>query len=276
MTEKERYALALTLLADELAERVVQKLVERQKRALVVFTGSDMGARSALHSLEGLREEGFTYRALMTRSAAAILGTDPVRAALAPEELWVETPGQSPEVLTTRYDTILVPTLTVNTAAHVANCMADTPAAAIVLDGLMKGKNVVIAVDGACPDAPERARRGFRMTQPLKAALRGNLEKLQAYGARMTTSDRLREDALRAIHSFLPGGQAPAEPSGPEPSSGSGHPTIRPAMTGKVLSVKAVNTAPQGAVIIAPKGTIVTALASDEARRRGVTIRIEP
>ena len=72
MTEKERYALALTLLADELAERVVQKLVERQKRALVVFTGSDMGARSALHSLEGLREEGFTSRALMTRSAAAI------------------------------------------------------------------------------------------------------------------------------------------------------------------------------------------------------------
>ena len=113
------------------------------------------------------------------------------------------------------------------------------------------------------------------MTQPLKAALRGNLEKLQAYGARMTTSDRLQEDALRAIHSFLPGGQVPAEPSGPEPSSGSGHPTIRPAMTGKVLSVKAVNTAPQGAVIIAPKGTIVTALASDEARRRGVTIRFE-
>lgn len=271
MTEKERYALALTLLADELAERVVQKLVERQKRALVVFTGSDMGARSALDRLRELREEGFTYRALMTRSAAAILGTDPVRAALAPEELWVETPGQSPEVLTTRYDTILVPTLTVNTAAHVANCMADTPAAAIVLDGLMKGKNVVIAVDGACPDAPERARRGFRMTQPLKAVLRSNLEKLQAYGARMTTSDRLREDALRAIHSFLPAGQVTAEPS-----SGSGRATIRPAMTGKVLSVKAVNTAPQGAVIIAPKGTIVTALASDEARRRGVTIQIEP
>ena len=46
-------------------------------------------------------------------------------------------------------------------------------------------------------------------------------------------------------------------------------------MTGRILSVKALNTAPQGAVIVVPKGTIVTALASDEARRRGVTIQIE-
>ena len=46
-------------------------------------------------------------------------------------------------------------------------------------------------------------------------------------------------------------------------------------MTGKVFSVKAVNTAPRGAVILVPKGTIVTALASDEARRLGVTIQIE-
>ena len=42
MTEKERYAIAESVLASELAERVVQKLLERQKRALVVYTGSNM------------------------------------------------------------------------------------------------------------------------------------------------------------------------------------------------------------------------------------------
>ena len=46
-------------------------------------------------------------------------------------------------------------------------------------------------------------------------------------------------------------------------------------MTGRILGVKAVNTAPRGAVVVVPKGTIVTALAADEARIRGVAIQIE-
>ena len=283
LTEQERHALAVELLASELAERVVQKLVERQKRALVVFTGSDMGIKPALECLKELRGEGFTYKVLMTRSAAAILGTQGIQEQLKPEELWVEVPGQSPEALSTRYDTVLVPTLTVNTAAHVANCMADTPAAALILDALMKGKNVVVSVDGACPDNPERARRGFRMTGPMKDALRGNLEKIQAFGGQMTNSEHLCKTALKAVHSFLPV-QAASKPAAPVKAPASGGVSvsvpqegqvIRPAMTGRILSVKAVNTAPRGAVIVVPKGTIVTALASDEARRLGITIRVE-
>lgn len=261
----------MALLADELAERVVRKLADLQKKALVVFTGSNMGVEPALEGLRELRGEGFTYKVLMTRSAAAILGAEAVRAALEPEELWVEAPGESPEALTTKYHTVLVPTLTVNTAAHVAHCMADTPAAAIILDGLMKGKNVVMAVDGACPDNPERARRGFRMAPAMKDALRGNLEKLQGYGGRMVNSDGLYKAAMKAIHSFL--GAKPAAKA--QSCAAQGGSVIRPAMTGKILSVKAVNTAPRGAVIAVPKGTIVTALASDEARRRGVAIQIE-
>ena len=64
----------------------------------------------------------------------------------------------------------------------------------------------------------------------------------------------------------------PAKGQGPAAQGGS---VIRPALAGRILSVKAVNTAPRGAAIAVPKGTIVTALASDEARRRGVTIRFE-
>ena len=121
----------------------------------------------------------------------------------------------------------------------------------MILSGLLKGKNVVVAVDGACPDNPMRAKLGYHMTPALRDALHGNLEKLQAYGARLTAA----EDMAKAVRKAVT--------------------VIRPAMTGRVLSVKALNTAPRGAVIVVPKGAIVTALASDEARRRGVTIQIE-
>ena len=142
-------------MADEafveiLAQRVVEKLLARQKQALVVYTGSNIGEAAALEAMGRLRGEGFTFRVLLSRGASGLLDVERLRSVLEPEKLWVETP----EALTARYDTILVPAMTVHTAAHVAACMADTPASAVILDGLMRGKNVVVNIDGCCP-APE-------------------------------------------------------------------------------------------------------------------------
>ena len=267
----------MTLLADELAERVVRKLIDRQKRALVIVTGAAIGVPAALEQLKALRSEGFTYHVLMTRSAMYVTGEEAVRAALEPEKLWVESADQPPEKVAAGFQTILVPALTVNTAAHLANCMSDTPAAAMILSGLLKGKNVVVAVDGACPDNPMRAKLGYHMTRPMRDALHENLEKLQAYGARLTAAEDMAKAVRRAVTSFLPAKAAekpaaPVKAQSPETRSGN---VIRPAMTGRILGVKAVNTAPRGAVVVVPKGTIVTALAADEARIRGVAIQIE-
>ena len=87
----------MALLADELAERVVRKLIDRQKKALVIVTGAAIGVPTALEKLKELRGEGFTYHVLMTRSAMYVTGEEAVRAALAPEQLWVESADAPPE-----------------------------------------------------------------------------------------------------------------------------------------------------------------------------------
>jgi len=130
-------------MADEafveiLAQRVVEKLLARQKQALVVYTGSNIGEAAALEAMGRLRGEGFTFRVLLSRGASGLLDVERLRSVLEPEKLWVEAPEETPEALTARYDTILVPAMTVHTAAHVAACMADTPASAVILDGLMR------------------------------------------------------------------------------------------------------------------------------------------
>ena len=165
-------------MADEafvqiLAQRVVEKLLARQKQALVVYTGSNIGEAAALEAMGRLRGEGFTFRVLLSRGASGLLDVERLRSVLEPEKLWVEAPEETPEALTARYDTILVPAMTVHTAAHVAACMADTPASAVILDGLMRGKNVVVNIDGCCPDHAERLKRGFHMAEPLKQAIEG-------------------------------------------------------------------------------------------------------
>lgn len=273
LTEQEQQ-YAYKFIAQMLAERVVQKLLERQKQALVVYTGSNMGIAPGLECLRTLRQkEGFTYRVLLTRSAAGLLDVSAIRSALEPEELWVETPEYSPEVLTAKYDTILVPALTVNTAAHVAACMADTAAAAIILDGLMRGKNVVVAVDGCCPDNPERIRRGFHMTEILKGKLRENKEALKGYGAWLTTSDKLDETALKAVMSF--GRTEPKVQKKGEHKSAANVGVFHAKLEGRVFSGTHIKSYPDHATIIVPKRTIVTQLVSDEARRRGIRIEFE-
>lgn len=280
MKEREQYIRGM--IARMLAERVVEKLLERQKQALVVYTGSNMGIEAGLKCLRTLRrEEGFTYRVLLTRSAAGMLDAAAICEALEPVEMWTETPGDSPEALTARYDTILVPALTVNTAAHVAGCMADTPAAAIILDGLMRGKNVVAAVDGCCPDNPERIRRGFHMTEALKKKLRENKDALRAFGAVLTTSDRLGEAALKAVTSFVAKpafGKTKGQDSGEvnrrtEAKTAAG--IFRASMEGRVFSGKHVRVYPDHSTILVPPRTIITQLASDEARGRDIRIEIE-
>lgn len=278
MTEQEQSIHSI--VAQVLAERVVQKLLERQKQALVVYTGSNMGIEPGLKCLQKLhQEDGFTFRVLLTRSAAELLDTSAICSALEPEEFWVEKPTDSPEALTARYDTILVPALTVNTAAHVAACMADTPAAAIILDGLMREKNVVVAVDGCCPDNPERMKRGFCMTEALKRKLRENKNALKDFGAWLTTSEQLQEAAKKAIMSFASGFHS----GKPEPNKqveskqeqriGAG--TFRAELEGRVFSGKHIKSYPDHATIIVPKRTIITQLVSDEARRRDIRIEIE-
>ncbi len=259
-------------MADEafvqiLAQRVVEKLLARQKQALVVYTGSNIGEAAALEAMGRLRGEGFTFRVLLSRGASGLLDVERLRSVLEPEKLWVEAPEETPEALTARYDTILVPAMTVHTAAHVAACMADTPASAVILDGLMRGKNVVVNIDGCCPDHAERLKRGFHMAEPLKQALRNNLETLRSFGA------RLYDRTLRAVGGVQARTAAPAARPEAEPRKQEGSGQLR--LEGRVLSGRHVQGCPPHSTLWVPRETLITQLAADEARRRDICIRKE-
>ena len=259
-------------MADEafveiLAQRVVEKLLARQKQALVVYTGSNIGEAAALEAMSRLRGEGFTFRVLLSRGASGLLDVERLRSVLEPEKLWVETPEETPEALTARYDTILVPAMTVHTAAHVAACMADTPASAVILDGLM------VNIDGCCPDPAERLKRGFHMTEPLKQALRNNLETLRSFGARLTTSGGLYDKTLWAVGGPQTRTAALAARQEAEFRKPEGPARVR--LEGRVLSGRHVQGCPPHSTLWVPRETLITQLAADEARRRDICIRKE-
>ncbi len=259
VTEQSVRDIVLASLAEEIARRVAEKLLARQKKALVVYTGSLLSFDAALDSLVRLRQEGFTYHVLLTTNAARILDTGRIEAALAPETLAIGESDRPPELYAAPFDTILVPALTAHTAARLAACMADTAAARVILNSMMRGKNVVVSVDGCCPDNEERAQKGYRMTEALKARLRENLETIRSYGATLARAKSFDRATLRAIAPSW--AQSPSRPAKPSYRH-----------EGKVLSRTDVAAlAPQSVLAVAP-GCVITQLARDLAAERGIAI----
>lgn len=54
------------LLIERVVEEVWKRLQERQRRALVLFTGGTIGVEDALSSLAILQEQGWSFTAVVT------------------------------------------------------------------------------------------------------------------------------------------------------------------------------------------------------------------
>lgn len=252
-------------IIEYIAEMTVKKILEHQKKAVVVFTGSNINFDQALDSVKSLLDDGFTFKVIISNNACKILDEKKIIDALRPEVVWRGAADTTPEALTKMYDTFIVPTMTVNTTAHVVNCMADNPTSAIILDGLMRGKNVIVNIDGCCPDNPERPKRGFNFTPALRDRLHDNLEILRSYGARLATSTTIAEKVRKALGlSFKTSDGEAAQKARPNVVSTSSH----------VVSVKDLFGCVSGGTLKVEKGALITQLAKEEAARRGITISI--
>ena len=274
MTEETLRSVIVEAIGGEIARRVSAKLIALQKKALVVCTGSTMGFNEWLVSLQQLEQEGFTFDLYLSYSAAQILKVSTIRSAVSFGKVWLGESEQPPEILAAPYYTILVPAMTVNTAAKLANCISDTNASRIISNSMMKGKNVIVAVDGCCPDNEERAIKGYRMTEPLKAQLRQNLVRMQEFGAVLTTAAKISSKTLQVIGAtdaaVPPAPCAALSQTKPEPPRQAAPSAAR--TDRKVLGRGDVIQLPEGSVLRVPRSCQITQLARDIIQVRRIQV----
>ncbi|MFV0518182.1 MAG: flavoprotein [Aminipila sp.] len=205
MSRKNLENIICEVLISYIAERVVEKIAMHNKKVLVVFTGSLINFDEAMESLKKLKEDGFAFELFFSESAQSLLDLSKIKEILQPKEIYQDSMGL-PEQLAKSFETVLVPTMTINTASKIANCMADTPASRLILSSIMRGKNVIIGIDGCCPDNKERVAKGYKMKEPLKAQLRENMKKMASYGAYLTTLENLFDNTKKKVLSTEPKG----------------------------------------------------------------------
>lgn len=256
------------VLIDQIVAQVVARVRARliagapRRQVLALFSGASTGYVVGMETLRLLTDAGHPVTVGMTASALHVIGEDKVRAAgvagiIGPDQ-WVNTPG-----LVRSTDLVLMPTLSMNTAAHLALGLMDSLFSTLVLGALLAGKPVVAVRDGADPNGNgglvfSDSRGG---APALRRTMLGHLDTLSDFGIQLVRESEFVPAVIRAIQ-----GETPTA----RPPEGSGSVSFNGRHA--VITDGELAGAQQGSVVRLPAGARLTPLAHDTAQRRGLQL----
>lgn len=259
------------VVARAVAAEVLRRYNARSISTTAFLTGALLDIRFVMDALCNLQGNGFDIRAVLSKSAERLIGVDAVKDVLSCDEVYPEDHASS--AVWDTAELILIPTLTVNTAAKVAQCICDSVIPDAISKSLMTGKLVIAAVEGSCPECKQRMEKYAGKIPPsYAAALTRNLGMMREYGVVLTSAKNFeRQVRITAVEKLRSLGGAEAscalQPSVPKPV------VRRVSVTGKriVGIADLMNMSPGGSVSIG-SNAIVTQLAADYAGSHGITI----
>lgn len=289
MTKNELQETLMSVIAEYIADEVLRRYAAHCKTALVLYSGAMLGFQDAIDNLKELREQGWKFTIVMSESAAEIIPRERLEKELTPEAIVTEGNPANYRKLVSDNNFVLIPSLTINTAAKVVSCINDNLLTRIISRAMIVGKPIIASIDGCCPDSEARARMGFHVTEAYKVKMRSNLESLRSYGMTLTTSKNLAHKANKVFSSKYSFSN--------DHSSGATATTTQVKLeSSKTQGVKKESTKVQGqtvklnkniisksdivinqqySTIVVDRKALVTALAKDEAYKRGIKITVE-
>lgn len=254
------------VFARAIIKEVFRRYNARPITATALFTGALLDIRFVMDALRNLQGNGFNISAVLSRSAGRIIGVDEVKDVLQSDKVYLEDQAGSDVWATS--ELILVPTLTVNTAAKVAHCISDTVIADAISKSLMMGKLVIATVEGCCANSKQRMEKyAGKIPAAYAGALSRNLQTIKEYGVVLTSARNFEQKVcLTAFEKLRSLGQAVAEDA-PRPAL-----YTESAARKKIIGLADLMNTPSGGRITVGKDAIVTQLAGDHAARYGISI----
>ncbi|MBE5956655.1 MAG: hypothetical protein E7253_09390 [Lachnospiraceae bacterium] len=266
----------ISVVSDYVVQEVVKRYLAQRKKALVLFSGALIGIQEAYDNLNQLKEDGWSLTVVMSASAKEIISVETIKEKIGPDAIYAEGDPVAYRKLVDECNYVIIPTLTINTTAKVANAINDNLLTNIIYRSMSVGKPIVAAIDGCCPDNEVRNKMGFKVTEAYKAKLRSNLEAMQSYGIVLTSAKNL----FKKVNKVLAGSVSFSNVRKAEPKAEAkaGKAAAKPLTGGavrldkNVISRNDILLNRQYKTIIVGKRANVTALAQDEAFRYGITI----
>ena len=274
-------------IIDYIVEKVVEKIINRSKRGLILFTGATIGYSQSIESINKLKRDGWEFDVVMSKSAQEVITVDSVKKAIGISNIITNENGSVIKELLQRNNVIVIPTLTINSAAKIANCISDTLVTNIVSKALISGKPIVASINGCCPDNKERREiYGDNLSDFHKKRLSNNLEILRSYNIKLSSSEKLYKNVNKILlksfnlyksnkfinEVYVSNGDKVVS-SNAEPKTVDDISSIR--LNKKILSRKDIWDNKKFSTIFVKQNTLITDLARDEAQRLNITLTKE-
>lgn len=284
----------MSTIVEYISDQIVLRYMDACKKATVLFSGALIGYADAVKSLNELKRDGWKLTVVMSKAADEVLTKERIQNDIGPDAIYVEGAPVNGRQIVDDNQFVIIPSLTINTAAKVANCISDNLLTNMISRAMATGKPIVAAVDGCCPDNEVRAKIGFKVTEAYKVRMRNNLEEIQSYGIHLTVAHNLCEKVNKVYTASFdfPAPDKETKPA-PEPKPTPG-PRPDPKKPGrgpkpacscnvnmidssiklekKVIGRIDIAKNARYKTIVVGSDALITGLASDEACSRGITI----
>ncbi|MCB0213217.1 MAG: hypothetical protein KDJ52_27995 [Anaerolineae bacterium] len=261
------------LIIAEIVKQVIAELRQNapSQHVLTLFSGASTGFVVGMEAIKRMTAQGHRVTVVFTPSAVNIITEEHARNAGATEivmpDQWVDAPG-----LTWNTDLVLMPTLSINTAARLALGLMDNLITTLIMGSILGGKPVIAIRDGADPygKGGEIFNAQDGVATVLKDKMKHNLESLATFGIELvdepdflaTVEARLLGVHLETQQHSTPAGPQPQQSQQPKPVSISALSGGTPFVTQNDL----LTLAP-GSSITVPPGARFTPLAQDTIRQ---------
>ncbi len=231
------------------------------RQVLILFSGASTGFVAVMDAIKLLTGQGHRVTVFFTPSAVKIITPEHAQKAGATNiilpEMWVDAPS-----LARNTDLVLVPTLSMNTAARLAQGLMDTLMSTLIMGALLAGKPVLAIKDGADPYGNGGLIFGAQpgVATALKDRLAQHLETLASFGLELINEPNF----LAAVEARLLGlrlqAETPPLPNTPQPPVS---PPPVPFVGTQFITESDLLSLPLGASICVPAGARFTPLAKD-------------
>jgi len=169
-------------------------------KIMAVFTGGMIGLPEAFTELQKLKVQGAELTTVLTPAAERVIGIQAIQDNLGKEvPVITEVTSRLYEMISNA-DLVLVPILTKNSLAKVANLICDTVATEVILTALQFGKKVIAVRNAADPLAANRIQTGMAKTpEKLLHKIQDYLQQVQEYGVVLVEANNLATAAQQVF-----------------------------------------------------------------------------
>jgi len=189
----------ILVISSEIAERINKKLEIEKNRILVIFSGGAYGFSEAVASLRYLQEAGYDITYVLTESGDKVLREENIKNLLKTDKVYVE--GRDNLKNLVRSSKILIlPTLTANSAAKIANGISDTSLTRAASGFILDRKPIFAATNSCCPEDKERVKYlSHPINEFYKKQMTENMEKIEKFGVKFSFSKNIGKKVLNHI-----------------------------------------------------------------------------